>query len=240
MATLKIRCRRNFRKIKIDQLDVFALIVSGGIYNNATTFPSPSMGQGTFQALIDTYMTKRSGYKGGTVSKGDFETAKAALIQALYTLADYVDGVAQGDVNIILLSGYEPTKGSASASIPPARAENVKLEISGPGEMSASCSVVPGAENYIAILTAGQPLPDNVSPNGFGQIVVNDTGSAPAPGSPSNPLLAAEIDFLVDFNKSRIKKFRGLTKGTVYYLYYFSINSAGVSPLSTVVSLDAW
>lgn len=239
MATYKIRCKRNFKKIKVDELDVFALIVLAGIYNNVITFPMPTLTQPMFQALIDTYMTKRSGYKGGTVSKGDFEIAKTNLTNALYTLADYVDSVAQGDVNIILLSGYEPTKGSASATIPPVRAENVKLEIAAPGEMSSSCSVVPGAENYAAILTANEPLPPNVNINGFGQIVVNDDDQNPS--TPSSPSVATgPIKYVLDFNKSRIKKFTGLTKGTVYYLYYFSANAAGVSPLSIAVSLDAW
>lgn len=238
MATYKIRCRRNFKKIKIDELDVFALIVLAGIYNNVITFPAPTITQAIFQALIDNYMTKRSGYKGGTVSKGDFEIAKTALINALYTLADYVDGVAQGDVNIILLSGYQPTKGSPSAAVPPLRAENVKLEIAAPGEMNGSCAVVAGADNYCAILSADQPLPVNTNINGFGQLVVNDDDGGAAPVPPAAAL--SEIKYVLDFNKSRIKKFTGLTKGTVYYLYYFSINAAGVSPLSIAVSLDAW
>ncbi|MGE0636472.1 MAG: hypothetical protein AB7G44_07225 [Bacteroidia bacterium] len=238
MATYKIRCRRNFKKIKIDELDVFALIVLSGIYNNVITFPMPTIAQAMFQALIDTYMTKRSGYKGGTVSKGDFEIAKTALINALFTLADYVDSVAQGDVNIILLSGYQPTKGSPSAAVPPARAENVKLEIAAPGEMNGSCAVVAGAENYCAILAAEEPLPVNTNINGFGQLVVNDGDGTATPAASAAAL--SEIKFVLDFNKSRIKKFTGLTKGTVYYLYYFSINAAGVSPLSIAVSLDAW
>lgn len=235
MATYKIRCKRNYRKIKIDELDVFALIVLNGIFTNMMTFPMPPIAQPMFQSLIDTYMSKRSGYKGGTVSKGDFELAKEALIQALYTLATYVDSVAQGDVNIILLSGYEPTKGSPSASIPPARAENVKLEIAAPSEMSASCNVVLGAETYGAILSANIPLPPDITVNGFGQIIINDDA-----GEATTAVTLSSVRFILDLNKSRIKKFRGLTKGTVYYLYYFSVNSAGVSPLSIAVSLDAW
>jgi len=46
----------------------------------------------------------------------------------------------------------------------------------------------------------------------------------------------AEVKFILDFNKSRKKTFSGLQIGTTYYLYYWAMNAAGVSPMSDVVS----
>ena len=46
--------------------------------------------------------------------------------------------------------------------------------------------------------------------------------------------------FQIDLTSQREKHFTGLKPGSTYYFYYYVVNSAGVSPLSTVVSIMCW
>lgn len=87
---------------------------------------------------------------------------------------------------------------------------------------------------YGAILVADNPLPDYISINAAGQVVVTGSGSAPAPPSPT----PGSSYYVMDFNKARKKKFTDLTKGRMYYIYFYAGNSGGISPLSEGAGLD--
>ena len=93
--------------------------------------------------------------------------------------------------------------------------------------MYGECDALTMADTFVAILAAGFPLPPGTMINGSGQLVI---GEGPSPGP-------QPISVIFDFNKSRKKKFMGLTPGTTYYIYFFAINASGVSPLSDVRSL---
>jgi len=192
-----------------------------------------------FDALLADFNTKYDNYKNRIGSKGDYLLAKAALMDALNTLADYVNGVALGNPDIIILAGYEPTKGSASDVPAPLQAQGVTITRGTPGTLTTDCTPVAYADSYGVILVADNPLPDNVTMNGLGQMQVVDEGGIIPPPAIADPAAGAaipQIKVLVDLNKNRRKTFINLQIGTTYYVYYWSMNAGGVSPLSEVVS----
>lgn len=237
----KQHCSLSYHKALLDELDVFAVGVRDGIYNNATTFTSPPLTQTAFQALIDNYINTRALYvQGGLAQKGPFRAAKTALINGLDTTADYVDGIANGDANIITLADFVPTKAGDSEGHVPAQTAAPKLERGAAGELLAEVPAVTGAEYYGCILIAGQQLPPFITLNALGQLIAvaeNDNNPNPTPDPEPRPLPGSVI-VAIDFTKSRKKKFTGLQYHMVYYAYYFAGNATGVSPLSPVSSLE--
>lgn len=236
MANFKIRCKLTYHQMKIALFQLFIAAVRNGIYNNVIVFAAPPIMQAAFDALILDFNTKYDNYKNRIGSKGDYLTAKSALMAALDTLADYVNGVALGNPDIIILAGYEPTKGSSNNVPPPLQAQNVTITRGTPGTLITDCDPVANADSYGVILIAGEPLPDNIIMNGLGQLQIMDDGAGIA-ASPSGTTAAIPvIKALIDLNKSRRKTFINLEIGVTYYVYYWSMNAGGVSPLSEVVS----
>ncbi len=228
----QIRAKENYKRIKLKALEDFALLLLAGIYNNILIFVAPPIMQAAFAALVSDYASKLALYKARSLSKAEFDLSKTAILNALDTLRVYVDSVAMGDPTIISLAGYEPTKGSASSSNPPVQPTGITFAKGITGEFVTECEIIPGAVGYNAALVANNPIPPNAVMNGLGQMVVTDANSGPAMPGPS----PSGIDCIIDFNKSRTKKFTGLQIGTTYYLYYWAMNAAGVSPMSDVVS----
>jgi hypothetical protein len=206
------------------------------VYGNPTEFATPPMTQPDLQALIDTYNNARAAYEnGGSAQKGPYQAAKDALNDALDMLAEYVDTVADGNENIILLSGYKPTKISPSEIPAPTQLNMVTLTRGASGELVAECETQSGTVWYGAILTSGEPIPVNVQIDGSGQLVlVGDepaTASATVTSATGNP-----TNVVFDFNPTRKKRFKGLLPGVTYYLTMFASNASGVGSLSIPVS----
>ena len=64
---------------------------------------------------------KYTAYKnGGKAQKGAYTTARTVLIAALDQNAEYIDGLAGLNTDMILLSGYTPTKTGDSKATTPA------------------------------------------------------------------------------------------------------------------------
>ncbi|MGE0638603.1 MAG: hypothetical protein AB7P01_19340 [Bacteroidia bacterium] len=231
----QIRAKLNYRQMKLELLEAFALLVLAGIYNNVAIFMAPPLMQAAFAAIVNDYVNKLALYQARSLSKADFDLSKTALINALDTLRVYVDSVALGDPIIISLGGYEPTKGSNSNSNAPVQPTGVTFAKGITGQFITECNLIPGATNYTAALVADNPIPDNVSMNGLGQLVEMNDDTEPVTGGSAASSVPG-IKYIVDFNKSRKKTFTGLTIGTTYYLYYWASNAGGVSPMSDVVS----
>lgn len=238
MANSKIICRLNFHYLSVALFKLFFAAVKNGIYNNPATFMAPTISVATLEAHIENYNTTYTKFKNRTGTKADFLLAKTALMNALDTLAVYVNGVAENNPEIIMLAGYTPTKGVNSNVTTPVQPVGVVITRGIPGELETDCTPVATVESYGAIMVADNPLPANIRMNGLGQLEVIDddinpalaiTGTSAEPGVPV-------IKALMDLNKSRKKKFINLAIGTTYYVYYWAINAGGVSPLSEVVS----
>lgn len=229
MATLKVRCSLSYHYLRLDTVDVFATEVRDGIYNNALTFPSPPISISSYQTLIDTYINTRAAYQlGGRGNKGPFQAAKSALMAGMDELSAYVNTIAQGDENIILISGFFPTKSNTTPLNPPAVPGVPKVTRGGSGVLIAEVDKVTGADFYGCVVTVNTPKPENININAAGQIVGEDEG-----GNPAAVTTSASINMILDFNKSRKKTFTGLPLRTNFYFYFYCGNARGVSQFST-------
>jgi hypothetical protein len=169
--------------------------------------------------------------------KGPYLAAKKDLMNALDQTADYVDDIALGDANIITLAGYAPTKGTSSSAPDPSQLTTVKLSRGVSGTLVSECENQTVIDDYICIMTTGEPLPKDVIISSAGQLMISPTEK---PSTENAPLVADTPVTTLDFTKGRKKKFISLTPGTTYYFYFFGINAAGVGPLSTAVSIVCW
>lgn len=230
MATKKQRVSLRFHIISPDLFDTFAVNIRDGIFGNPTEFATPPVTQTSLQTLIDDYINKRAAYKdGGKAQKGQYLAARAALMAALDLLAAYVNEVANGNADLIWMSGFVPTKAVNSEAPIPGTPQLRELERGATRELFAECRPVNYADYYGCILMQGMPLPPNVSLNGSGQLVAVATESpAPEGYRPVNGSIVAAFDL----TKGRRKHFVGLEKGVDYYFYFYAVNATGVSPLS--------
>ena len=234
-----VRCSLSFHRIRVDELDVFAVGVRDGVYGNPTLFATPVIPTIDFQALIDTYLNTRGAYKqGGKAQKGPFRQAKDELMRGLDETANYVNSIAQGDENIITIAGYVPTKGVASTTPEPTQFTTTTLSRGISGVLFAECENQKGVDTYACIMTVAEPLPTDVSINAAGQLILGT--NAAAPKTDDVPVLPDPSGATIDFNKSRKKEFEGLTPGVTYYFYFFGINASGVGPLSAGKSIVCW
>jgi hypothetical protein len=231
----KSRSSFAYHRFKLDLIDVFAIGVRDGIYNNPTAFSSPPLLPAVFQGLIDGYVSTRGAYKmGGMAQKPAFLQAKIDLMRALDATAEYVDGVANGNELIIILAGYTPTKTTQSNAPAPVQPTGVRLTRSNTGILLAECDNQPVADTYLAFLTPNAPIPAGITVSGTGQIVV-PSGGPGAQGATAFGALGA-VEFIIDINKNRKKKFMALTPGVTYFVTFVAINAQGVSPFSDSAS----
>jgi len=228
----------SYHSIRVNDFPVFAGGVRDGIYGNPVPFATPPITDIAFQALLDDYNNKRYAYeKGGSAQKGPYLDAKENLMEALDTTAEYVDEVADGEVNVILLSGFVPTKGNRSDAPAPDQPTDVKVKRGkASGILLVECAAQSNAVSYGCIMTANEPLPPNVVMNEGGQMVFADE-DAPENGGGEPITNTSLVQGVIDFNPGRRKKFQNLTPGTTYYFTFYAANATGVSPFSTPVSL---
>ncbi|MES2620542.1 MAG: hypothetical protein V4615_06790 [Bacteroidota bacterium] len=229
-----VKCSRNYyKRLKVDQLDNFAGEVEEGVYvNNPLLFPLPPLNQAAFHLLITTYDTTRAAYTGGgSLQKGAFDNAKAALLAGLDELADYVDEVANGLAATITDAGFAATKGTRSSAVKPAQPMNIFLKRGIALQLIAECPKITGVNSCLCIITQGAPLPVEIGITADGKLVLPNFGIGPGP-------VIAVIGF--DFSEQRVKVFSNLTHDATYYVYFVYVNAAGVSPLSEPVSIVCW
>jgi len=223
----KIHCSVSYHELPIDSLDEFATGVRDGIYiTSPLVFVGPPKTQAQFEAIINTYISKRQAYKdGGVAQKPAFIAAKAALIAALDEATDFVDPIANGDAATIALSGFHPTDGTAHfipAPDIPTGGTLKRPASGGAGVIDATCDKMPRAVDYGCIcLTA------SLTSNQIG--IVN--GLLSIQGYNGNVYL--------DLNKNRDKTFSNLIPGTIYYFYWYCKNANGVTALTAPQSMMA-
>ena len=211
-------CKLNFRQFSATSLDTFTQLVLIGIYQNATVFVTPPVIEALLKTLYDKFVTAYADFdKYGITKKTNYITAKDELIDALNILAVYVDSVSRGDISIIALSGFDPSKETDEPSKPLNKINNFSVkrsENSGQILVNINAILNYGRLSYGCICVEGQPL-ENLS--------VVDGGLVIPAGSP--------VVFM-DYNKSRQKVIKGLTPGKLYFVYVFANNSVSVTPMS--------
>ncbi|MGE0635278.1 MAG: hypothetical protein AB7G44_17455 [Bacteroidia bacterium] len=228
MATYKVKCKLDYKRLGVYEFPTFAAGVRIGIYEHPDRFPAPPFTEAGFNALIEDERNKYSGYKNGRNPRIDYTRAYDKLIEALNETAEYVNKEAADNPNTILLAGYKPTKISERKAKGPEYVDSVTLKRGDSRELISECGVVKDAEYYGAILSIGKPLPQGFYLPEWGQIRIHTKNTA-----------MAELDFILDVSKLRKKSFRNLQAGVTYYVYYWAGNAKGVSPLSNAVSKSA-
>jgi hypothetical protein len=234
----KIRCSIGYKKLPLDAIDTFAGGVRDGIFGNPIQFPTSPVLQPAFQACIDDYFNTRSAYKqGGKAQKGPFLLARQKLFTTLDLTAEYVDSVANGNESLILLSGFVPTKGTSTNVPLPPQLVDIELTRGSTGEIFAQSEPLEVGDTYVCIMTAGGPIPSDITISGTGQLTMGDLQQQLAGASASVQQVSMAI---FDFTRNRKKKFMGLTPGITYWFSFFAINATGVGPLSEPKSIVCW
>ncbi len=218
-----VRCSRSYRKDKGEKISTRLEAVRKGVIGNATTFPKPPSDDAAIAKMEADLLTNTVAYRrGGIAQKPAYVNTLDASIKMLNGLADYVDNIANGDENIVLMSGFIPTDNKKNKPTnKPNQPTDVKVTRGTVGVIEAECATVDKAV-YGCILTDA-PLSKGVVINALGQLSV--------------PKDAFSGNILVDLNKSRKKYFQGLIPKTTYYVYFYIVNTKGVSVLSDEVSI---
>jgi len=218
-------CKLEFHKFGASRLDTFTSQVKNGIYTNPTVFVAPPVSEADFTTTQETFTTAAAEYSTfGLTKKTAYLTAKSDLLERLDTLANFDDNTSNGDVSIIALSGYEPSKETYQRATPLNKIETFLLKRTNvAGQIIIEIPVISnkGTVNYCCVCSEGVPIANPVLNNG--QIILEE-------GDPQ---------VRQDFNKSRRKVFNGLTPGKVYYFYVFATNTVSVSPISDAKNLMA-
>jgi hypothetical protein len=218
-------CKLRFGRLKRTDFNSLLNEVKNGIYSNTTVFATPSVTETEFLSLQNIFLAAQANYETyGITKKVDYTTARKAMLDTLYTLAQYVDTIAQGNESVIALSGFTP-----SVSVPK---KNEKLEkishfeilrtpVEGELMIKIPAILDKGTVHYTCLCIKGSEVPEISTING--QLHINSHG-APV---------------LIDTNKSRKKKFAQLTPGSLYHLCVYATNTVSVSPISNVRSVWA-
>ena len=213
-------CKLNFHYFGKTELDSFANGIDNGIFSNDTVFVTPPLTSSELVHIITDYSTALADYKAyGKIKKTAYLKAKEKLMNALDTLANYVNTIANGDPSIILLAGFVPTADTIQKSPDLSKIEVILVtpsKVNGQVFIETPAITDKGVTGYVLILVSGEPLHMDNFTNG----VLNMDSSI-------------EQKILIDFTKTRRKVVNNLDSSILYYGYMFAINPTSVSPLST-------
>ena len=220
----KSTCSVSFRKKVGIALENFADLVKTGVYENALVFKNPTITLLIFTALLADFVTARVAYEqGGSAQLPAYKKAMKALIEALNTLAPFVDSIALGDIPTIKMAGFEATFDPSQIGKPGAsKVQGLTLVVEGGAveELTSDCESFPAGTSFVGILSEGALLPAGVTVDALGAVNI-----------PVNT--ATRI--IVHTSKQRKKKFKNLKSGLYYYCYYFILNKLGASQISNAV-----
>ena len=119
----------------------------------------------------------------------------------------------------------------------PPQLVDIELTRGSTGEIFAQSEALQVGDTYLCIMTAGGPIPSDITISASGQLTLGDTQQQLAGASASVQQVSMAI---IDFTRNRKKKFMGLTPGVTYWFSFFAINATGVGPLSEPKSIVCW
>lgn len=132
------------------QLIVIVRTVLAGILANVAIFATPNPALATVQTALDAFIVALEDAALGGPAQTAIKNAKRADLAGLMrVLANYVGAVANGDLSILLLSGYPHQKPSRSPVGPMPKPETPRV-IRGPHKGTLAAATVPiyGAASY--------------------------------------------------------------------------------------------
>jgi len=187
-------------------------------------FSSPSPSLATVTTVTNNLETKQLAAQGG----GPAQTAARDAAEVIWnntmrSLADYVDGIALGDVVKITSAGFTATDIARTPHLVPVKPLNLTLKHSPvSGAVILNCDVVPDAEGYVAVLSTDVAAID-IAVAGTQLMIRLNTEPVllAAPPPVSGTLL------VIDSSKERKKTIIGLETGKRIYAKMYCFNAAG-------------
>lgn len=182
--------------------------IKNAVETNVATFATPNPSIATLEAAIQLLAQRQEAIDNNPSPDGTYlrNQAKLGLHPLMVTLATYVSGIANGDGEIILLSGFQLVgdKNSVGLLSPP---ETLKRQVDGlnTGEIKFSWSGVNRNSGYMV----------SIAPVEDGGVIGTWTDSKP---------------------KGRIHLFKGLISGQLYAMRVATLSAAGQGTWSITVT----
>jgi len=218
-------CSREYHKGTIAEVQKLLKDTSAAILANAARFMSPPFTEPEAKAVYDAYTGTRSDYEnGGKDQEPAWHTAYGNGIVFLDKSASYVDGVAQGDADTIILSRFNPVHVNPRVlSTIPGQVQTITHDKeSVKGQIIVESEMMGDNVRYGCIMVEGMPLPADFILGKDGTIIF--------------PPCTARIFHSVSNQKK--KTFNNLKTGTDYYIYFYVVNAAGAGPVSNVLIIN--
>jgi hypothetical protein len=217
---MKIKVSHHYRDIAKhnDQYD-FGTIVIGDLTTNALTFPAVPGGLAALTGINNTYLVKINAAEGGDhaaiVARDNYRDT--VWIPAFDEVADYVDEVADGDEDTILLSGFKPTKGAKEeAGVP----KQMHLELKSPntGTLQYKSDTENVGKDATYFLVGKTKNVATLTQDADGKIIIETTGPCK-----------------IVFAPVRTKKglITGMPSEEIMEFVIGAVNAAGVGPVSS-------
>ena len=230
MPAITIHCSLSYHSLSDDLLDTFAIGSKNNMIKteNLSLFTGRPVSDTDMGTIIGNHSSAYVAYKmGGINQQPAYTTAKAALITALDSTADFINNLVknnQTEANAtIVAGGFVPTKANSITVPVPAIPVNSTLDrgdIQQQGVINTVTPAVPGATSYGCIVSENAAIDLNSFVNG--QLILNA----------ANPNKVR-----IDVNKNRKKTFTALASGVVHYFHFYAGNANGVSALSTAINI---
>jgi len=202
----------------------FCDLVLVSLYERPGTFATPPVPVDEYKDVLKGYNLAVGKYEiAPKVEKTNMLIAKAKMTDVLDQLAVYVNGIANGNADIIILAGFEPTKGVREKSKPLEQFSDFNIVRStNLGEVNASIDKFPLQKdvNYMMICTTLSVLPEDLLVDGNINTDLLPEGSQ------------------IALNNGRVKVFKGLKQQTTHYFYLFLSNTVSISPFSVPKSIN--
>ena len=221
----KSYCKRDYHKTLGIKLEKRLEDVKTGVYGNTTVFATPPKTIVAVTAFLLDYADKRTKWEqGGIAQKKAYEKIVSEGRIMMDDFADYVDEIADGDITVIRMAGFNPSFDTALLPKPGInRIDNITLKRveDAPGKLISENGRLPKGTTVIGILCEGVPLTDEFEIDSEGNIFIPGTFTA---------------NVRVNMTKQNKKYWINLKNGVTYYVYHIAVSSKGVSLISIAVS----
>lgn len=219
MIKIVVKITWSVTGVKVLEKAALANSVASAIISQPKVFTNVSFDPKQLDEAGNDLKTKYLARMNGPVAKSEFDEAEHVCETWLYTAADYVNKVANGDTIIINKSTFTPIKNERTPAQVPAQSSVEVLAMKG-GTIDLKSAKVEGYDSFVYILAWGTPLPQ-VS-------IVNHQLN-----------ISGSTNFVIMPSAKIHDHANGFAAGTAVTCWCLAQNSAGISPLSNPVNVIA-